>query len=150
MKRYFILYILCVVNLCVRAEIKVSRLTASELKSAEYTIGKIVMHDGILSLISTNGLVLANEPIDHLVRIVFIRTTTGMETIPQSAMRIYPNPATDLIIVEGLGEEVLYRIYDMSGKCVTAGQGTSVPVQGLSDGTYILQVDTQLMKFIKD
>ena len=148
MRRYLFICCLCFIGV-VKAEITMYNLTESEMRLADYTIGKLVMQDGMLSFVAVDGTVLASEKISDVVRIVFVKGPTGVQPLARSAVRIYPNPASNYIQIEGLEDTVSYRVYDLSGKCLISGHGSSVPVHGLDEGSYILQVNTQLVKFIK-
>jgi hypothetical protein len=67
-------------------------------------------------------------------------------------VKIYPNPATDFIIIEGLEDEESVQIFDVNGWQVKAFQilspSGSIPVADLPSGTYFMkagQVFTKLL-----
>ena len=67
---------------------------------------------------------------------------------PDLAVKLYPNPATVHIIVEGLPSETLYRLYDNLGKKVRDGRigGSTrsvIETQGLPSGVYLLQLNNK-------
>ena len=83
---------------------------------------------------------------------------TGIEETTLGKLTLYPNPATDKLFLQSEGLVKSIRIMDISGKQVllmkpeTSGEIT-IPVAGLSAGTYILQNETEtgvkVSKFIK-
>jgi hypothetical protein len=71
---------------------------------------------------------------------------------------LYPNPATDVVHIrlpEGKALQNV-RIYDMQGKevryinQVPAGSTTTLSVQNLPPGLYVLKSDTEYWKFVKE
>ena len=86
--------------------------------------------------------------------------TTGMEFIEQPSFTVYPNPATDYLLLKGLQEDVVaIHVFDMNGKsCPVSFTGNSesvrVDVSGLHQGIYMLQAvlpegKTGTQKFVK-
>jgi len=65
---------------------------------------------------------------------------------------IYPNPATDIIFVKGLTEAKEYNIYDLTGKLVKKAQvyNHSMNIKDLSDGIYLINIEQQYYKVIKE
>ena len=61
---------------------------------------------------------------------------------------VYPNPAHDLLIVQGVEAQPL-RIFDLQGRIVKEATTNEVNVSDLANGTYLLQVGTQAVRFIK-
>ena len=149
--RYIVILLLCFGALRAGAEITMSGLSDDERLSARYTIGAIRMDDGQLRFLAPDGTVLASMPMEQVRRIIFTRDVpTAVESVgSDSAGRIYPSPATDHILIEGHDAQSVYRVFDLSGHCLLTGQGSMVSVRSLPPGTYILQVDFQLFKFIK-
>lgn len=68
-------------------------------------------------------------------------------------MKIYPNPAVDVLYVEGMTAGDVVKVYTIDG--ILAGEyqigvaDASINVSGLSAGTYFLQVNEKVVKFIK-
>lgn len=117
------------------------------------TIGKWVYVGDDLQLLSHDGAVLAQEPALNIRKITFAEssgteTPTSMENIQSTSVVIYPNPSQDMLIVSGIEAQAL-RVFDMQGRLVKAENGTQVHVSDLAEGTYLLQVGTQVVRFIK-
>ena len=117
------------------------------------TIGKWVYVGDDLQLLSHDGIVLAQEPALNIRKITFAEssgtdTPTSMENIQSTSVVIYPNPSQDMLIVSGIEAQTL-RVFDMQGRLLKAENGTQVHVSDLAEGTYLLQVGTQVVRFIK-
>ena len=117
------------------------------------TIGKWVYVGDDLQLLSHDGSVLAQEPVLNIRKITFAEssgtdTPTSMENIQSTSVVIYPNPSQDMLIVSGIEAQAL-RVFDMQGRLLKAENGTQVHVSDLAEGTYLLQVGTQVVRFIK-
>jgi hypothetical protein len=96
---------------------------------------------------------------------VFVSNFVGINTIGESRVAYYPNPVVDELIIELNGSNALGRvnvtIFDNQGRIVVQEQFTdrtgitkeSVNVAGLSNGMYLIQLDTQSgtanMKLVK-
>lgn len=117
------------------------------------TIGKWVYVGDDLQLLSHDGSVLAQEPVLNIRKITFAEssgtdTPTSMENIQSTSVVIYPNPSQDMLIVSGIEAQAL-RVFDMQGRLLKVENGTQVYVSDLAEGTYLLQVGTQVVRFIK-
>ena len=117
------------------------------------TIGKWVYVGDDLQLLSHDGAVLAQEPALNIRKITFAEssgtdTPTSMENIQSTSVVIYPNPSQDMLIVSGIEAQAL-RVFDMQGRLLKVENGTQVHVSDLAEGTYLLQVGTQVVRFIK-
>jgi hypothetical protein len=80
----------------------------------------------------------------------FIISVTAIQIISaEEDVRIYPNPATDFIVLSTTGE---YAIINMAGQMVKMGLNNSeqINVSELKNGTYILKMNNgKFAKFIK-
>ena len=114
-------------------------------------IGKWVYEGKDLLLLDKGGNVLAQEPYAEVRRVTFKNegTPISMETAAADVLRVYPNPAQELLMVQGLDADETLRVYDLQGRLLKAAQGNSIRVADLQEGTYLLQVGTQVVRFIK-
>lgn len=116
-------------------------------------IGKWVFtgNGTVLQLLDKQGNVLAQELLDNIRRITFAGqsdSTAIEDALANGQIAVYPNPAQDVLIVQGI-EAQLLRIFDLQGRIVKEAATSEVPVSDLADGTYLLQVGTQAVRFIK-
>jgi hypothetical protein len=97
--------------------------------------------------------------IAHLDNFVFEETdATGTDDRNKSTAVIYPNPVHDNLIIKNIGNLQHVDIYDIKGTSVWSSrfsgeQMVTVPVSGLTSGTYILKIrstgKTFTGKFVK-
>jgi hypothetical protein len=78
---------------------------------------------------------------------------THQETYTTPSFALYPNPASNMLTLEGIGDRGLIEILDLSGR-VTFSQmyhqpTLTIPVHSLLNGVYILCVSTEKGPFIK-
>lgn len=67
---------------------------------------------------------------------------------------LYPNPADDYLMIEGITNNFSYNIFDLTGKLVSQGiSDEKVSVSELEKGFYLIEIDSegqkQTLKFIK-
>ena len=78
--------------------------------------------------------------------ITFVEDCSLVDENPTKNIKIYPNPASDVIHIEGLenGNHQIY-IYDMLGKVVCSAQTSDsnmeINITHLPDGMYIVKID---------
>lgn len=86
----------------------------------------------------------------------FIRYTseTGIHNFTATALRLYPNPASEIIHISGLSEaNYPYSVYSVTGQRVQDGTTNgSIPVARLDSGIYVLELltekGTERIKFV--
>ncbi|MBU4537965.1 MAG: T9SS type A sorting domain-containing protein [Weeksellaceae bacterium] len=71
----------------------------------------------------------------------------------KDAIKVYPNPVKDQLSVSGITKNQKYEIYSMDGKMIKTGTYSSdktINVNSLTKGIYLLKIDSQNLKFIKE
>ena len=119
--------------------------------STDAQISSIVLHNGWLYFKDTNGDIISRERISDIRSIVFTdNTQSGIQEIeiPENNIRIYPNPVQETLNIES-DESVSFKIYDLDGRLLLNGDGKSIDVSALKAGTYLLQINNNTLKFIK-
>ena len=112
-------------------------------------IGKWVFVGDELQLLDKSGSVLVSELIQNIRKITFATSpTTAIEDVESGAIVVYPNPTQDVLYVKGT-ENTILRVYDMQGQLLQTAEGDRLTVSSLSTGTYLLQIGTQVVRFIK-
>ncbi len=111
-------------------------------------IGKWVFVEDELQLLDKSGAVLATESLAEIKKITFFASTTDTENVQSNAILVYPNPTQEVLMIQGVESQTL-RVYDLQGRLLIATNGAQVDVEHLADGTYLLQVGTQVIRFIK-
>ena len=109
--------------------------------------------DRDLLLIDKEGNLLASEPVLNIRKIVFLEgnDATGNSSPlskTDNAIMVYPNPTKDILHIEG-AEDHTIRIYNTQGLLLKKATGKQINVSNLHTGTYLLQIGTQVVRFIK-
>ena len=82
-------------------------------------------------------------------KLLFAEKETSIEELGEISLFVYPNPVSNILNVKGVDETASLSVYNLSGKCVLQEKGTEIDVTSLLQGTYILRIDNQYVKFIK-
>lgn len=132
----------------------VSYLTGSEVQYALSTIGKLSFSTDSVFLISTSNEVLGREAKEKVRAIIFTsETSTSVSMLDVDRVHVFPNPTADALQITGVETDTPLRIYSTDGHLLYstfANEGITVlPVSQLQGGTYLLQINTQVVKFIK-
>ena len=127
-----------------------SRSSGTQLLQDIAAIGKVVFVGDDLQLLAHDGTVLAQEPIAEVQQITFADDSepTSVEGATASGIILYPNPTQDRLVVLGAEGQTL-RVYDLQGRLLKQTESTEVQVEDLANGTYLLQIGTQVVRFIK-
>ena len=145
--------LLCVVMCAIQMmaiNLQIEQQSGNRVLQDIAVIGKWVFEGDNLVLLDKEGNILATEAIYNIRKIVFAEADdTSLDNMSnQPIIRIYPNPTHDVLIVEGVAEQQL-RVFDMQGRMLLNEVGNQVEVSQLADGTYLLQIGTQVVRFIK-
>ena len=132
------------------ANLVVEHRSGADLLQDISLIGKWIYVGEDLQLLDKQGNVLATEPLANIKKITFALsgTPTATENVQNNAILVYPNPTQEVLMIQGIEPQTL-RVYDMQGRMLKAENGTQVSVGNLAEGTYLLQIGTQVVRFIK-
>jgi choice-of-anchor B domain-containing protein len=88
---------------------------------------------------------LANGVLDT-IHVKLVPIGAGINDVYETKLEVYPNPASDKIIIATNGEKSDYMIYDALSKVVATGSlnssETSVDIKNLSTGKYLIKLFT--------
>lgn len=135
--------------------IKVVKLNGQEYSQAFAIIGRLEFTSDSMYLVSTDGQILGRELRTDVHKIAFGNdSTTAISSAEMDAkIHIYPNPVQQSLIIEGARTNENIRIYTLNGVVLTTAKVhdelTSIDVSNLPVGQYLLQVNTQIIKLIK-
>ncbi len=156
MKNKFILIfaILCSMQ-AMATNLVVETRSGSGLTNDIAIIGKWMFVGQNLALLDKSGSILAIEPLSNIRKIVFSPNVPSVPTDDavvgtESLYVVYPNPTQDMLHIQGATDTTPLRIYTMEGKLVTSTEGQTINVKSLTNGTYLLQIGTQVARFIKE
>jgi hypothetical protein len=99
---------------------------------------------GKMAILQKNG-----TKVGSYQKILFAEPQTGIEELGISSVFIYPNPVTNTLFIQGVEDEAILEVYNLTGKSVLKDKGTELDVTSLTQGTYILRINNQYVKFIK-
>jgi len=96
--------------------------------------------------ISTEAVTTIIMDENDMVLTANFQATVGISNIIANELNVYPNPASDYIIVETPYENAFVHLFDMTGEVVFEGRTienkTSINTSELKNGIYIIQVST--------
>lgn len=83
------------------------------------------------------------------VKILFAEKETSIEELGFTQVYVFPNPVVNTLTIQGVDENTPLEVYNLTGKSVLKDKGAELDVTSLSQGTYILRINNQYVKFIK-
>lgn len=116
-----------------------------------YRVDSILTDKGERLALQADGTFLLPNVTDAVTLRAFYSQTDGVADHLTDGFSVYPNPATDVITVSGLGSFDFF-ISDLSGRTLSSGraEGGSVSVSALPVGSYILKINKdKAIKFEK-
>lgn len=114
-------------------------------------VSKIVFDsDENISLNLNDGYEKDYGKISDVQKIVFM-DIEKMEThlVRATSMKIYPNPSTETISIEGLEDGQIVHIYSISGKLEQTSKESAINVSNLSNGEHIVVAGNLTAKIVK-
>jgi hypothetical protein len=88
------------------------------------------------------------------VSMLELGVVTSLNNDDESGIIVFPNPASDILTIHGLGDNTQgnYTLYDLSGRAAQSGNLVgaefSLPIDSLQDGRYILRVNTKTQTLV--
>ena len=132
------------------ATLRIVPLSGQEQSIALSRIGKWVFRGETLQLLDKRGNLITEENTADVRKIIFCEDTeTAVGQTETASVVVYPNPASDILYIQGAGESPSVGIYTADGQNVFSGAGTQCYVGNLPAGTYLLRIGTQVTRFIK-
>ena len=152
MKHIFILIcVICCSLQTMATNLVLEYRSGAEEKQDIALIGKLVFVGENIQLLDKEGNILATESIANIKKIYFA-PPTGTETDVNDTLAntilVYPNPTQDVLMIQGAASQTL-RVYNLQGSLLLTQWGNQISVGNLPDGTYLLQIGTQVVRFIK-
>ena len=89
-----------------------------------------------------------------MVRPIFGQMSTDIaETEFVSGILIYPNPANDILNIEGADSDCRVSVYSLTGQALIRESGNCINVSILQSGIYLIKIESgdqsALLKFVK-
>ncbi len=104
------------------------------------------------NLTSLEKLRVTTDTIINEYQTLFSGFSTGVNSIIKKEIKIYPNPANNYLVIEGISIINKISIFNSEGKLVKVilnPISTKINIDGLPQGTYYLNADGYSSKFIK-
>lgn len=131
-------------------------LSGADANYAFSLVGKIRFVENSVCLYDKQEMELGCTPMNEINRIVFEEGSnpqTDLEAISNPAIHVYPNPVQSQLIINGLQDDQVIRIYSLQGQLLMSASAVNnsatLDVSGLQLGDYLLQVGAEIVKFIK-
>ena len=145
---FFVFAMLCSMHM-LAVNIRLESTSGAQSSQDIAKIGKLIFVDDEVRLVDKSGNVLARETIGDVRKITFAEdVATDLDSLQPTPIMIYPNPSHDIIHVDGIKPTDL-RVFDLQGRMLLTDHGNQITIAGLPEGTYLLQVGTQVVRFIK-
>ena len=132
----------------------VQPLSGNEQAQALSAIGYVKVASDSLFVYSHSDMLLGKNAIKDIrsIRYGEPATATGIDDINTTICYIYPNPTQDMLIIDNSDADKAL-IFDLNGRLMQTtplyGEKTTINVTSLPQGDYILLLNTQTFKFIK-
>jgi hypothetical protein len=139
----------------IASDVEDDTLTLFVLSGENYTVNgtTITPDSGFLGLLAVSVAVSDGELMSNTMNMtIIVGQTVSIQAIEQSitTITVYPNPATTTLNVTGsTGIAYLYNLTGIMVLSQDLSQGTSINIAALSKGLYMLSVDNETIKVIK-
>lgn len=115
-------------------------------------IHKFVLEDGKFKVVDNTKQVISEVEISSLNKIIF-DVSTGVRPVEEIKFDVYPNPTADEVTIHGVEAGAVIRLFTIDGRMlsntVADNENVNVSVSTLPAGTYLLQVNGNVVKIIK-
>lgn len=134
-------------------QLRLESLSGRDYQEAIASIGRMTVSDNVLRIYAHDGSILVSKDLLDIDKITFgdMASFNAMEDIN---VRVYPNPTQDVLFVDGLPVNTVVRLFSVDGRLLetiqTSTRQTQLQVSTLPRGTYLLQMDTRIVRFIKN
>ena len=110
----------------------------------------------IMVVMNTDGSIADNEKVTYTYQAIELSGVNEYNTYTN--LNVFPNPASDLLIIDFLGENCKYDIINTAGELIRKDlnivKGTSINIENLEKGFYFIKIKTssgiQYGKFVKN
>ena len=116
-------------------------------------IATIEFTEEYIYFLDRSGDEIASKKIENVRKISFVDGETAVENIADITMIVYPNPTMDALFVQGVQKGDVVRIYTLDGTLLKTqtveDELLQINVEDIATGSYLLQSNTNVVKFIK-
>lgn len=129
--------------------------SGKEISTDLGTIGRLAFTSDSVFLISHQGDTIGKEARGKIQHIRLGEQTHSALPSPQDTgdLSVYPNPAHTTLTIDGMEQPTTIRIYSTNGALLTTARlsptNNTLSVAHLTKGIYLLQINTQVLRLIK-
>ena len=164
MRKYLFILIVFMLPLCGMAREQSNSTTnqlillypsGRELSTDLAAIGQLAFTSDSVFLVSHQGETIGKEARGKIQHIRFADQTHSALPYPQGTddLSVYPNPAHTTLTIDGIEQPTTIRIYSTDGALLTTARlspaNNTLSVAHLTKGIYLLQINTQVLRLIK-
>ena len=153
------LFLLLIMPLRAEQSLRVEYLDGSEMRELLSNISRweIDGENETFRLIALDGTLLFQKSLyDDIARIVFFEDKGNTEVSLEKNeyfITAYPNPTSGVLFIKGVSQGEIIRVFSLEGRLIISQEAGSVnetlDVSVLDSGVYLLQVNTDFFKIIK-
>ncbi len=77
------------------------------------------------------------------------QTPTALAEAGEATIYAYPNPVQNYLRIEGAAADATCTVYDLQGRALLHSAAQQIDVTALQQGSYMLKINNQIIKFIK-
>ena len=91
--------------------------------------------------------------VDHDIILAAFFNTNGIDDLDLTHFSFFPNPANDVLHIQGIDEDVEISIYNTFGCLVKTAQicgNSEIGISELASGLYLLKIGNHCVKFVKE
>jgi len=136
-------------------EVKAQPTLTASMETATYAVTTMAFSN-VAGESSTNGATLQMVQVPTETNESFVGVTTDIVTVAADdaeGLRIYPNPAVDVVTVAGSSALGTVEIYSLDGRLVKVVEATdystTVEVGDLAKGSYVVRAGGRTERMIK-
>ncbi len=148
----FSLFISLALSIGYAKGVKITLNDQTERFTSISDVAKIMLTDGKVVVNKTSGDVEVT-PISDVKNITFSENTGVSNALVDGyTISLYPNPCTDVVVINGISDATKVSIYSIEGKLaktVIVSQGDEISVSDFGAGVYIVKVGSQSFKLMK-
>lgn len=142
-----------------------SALTYVAIPNGEFTEYNLTfdatnVQPGIYSIdmdMTDNGVPAQTVHKSIQIRVIYDANLSGLSPLKEEMIRVYPNPTSSILNLDGLEATDKIQLLDLQGKLVLSGkqQAHSLDISSLENGVYLLRITRdgkhiQTVKILKD
>ena len=137
-------------------QLRVEFLNGPDYYWAISTIGRMTVSDDVLRIYAHSGQLLVERSLSDIDKITFgdNGSVTAIPEEAEASLHVYPNPTQEVLFVDGVANDAVVRLFSVDGRLLETlhaeGQQVQMQVVTLPRGIYLLQVGTDIIRFIKD